>query len=111
MWPIRQLPTGRYTFGLGLLIVGALWAMSRSRVVVDARRVTVVNGFRTRVFEREEVLGVALPQGAPWATVDLADGTSVPAMGVQGSDGDRAKTAVREFRRVLAARTRTDRND
>jgi hypothetical protein len=34
-----------------------------------------------------------------------------PGDGDPGSDGDRAKTAVREFRRVLAARTRTDRND
>ena len=43
--------------------------------------------------------------------MDLSDGTTIPVMAIQGSDGDRAKTAVREFRRVLAARTRTDRND
>ncbi|MDX6359370.1 MAG: hypothetical protein QOH37_2424, partial [Nocardioidaceae bacterium] len=50
-------------------------------------------------------------RGAPWAAMDLSDGTTIPVMGIQGSDGDRAVAAVREFRRVLAERTRTDRDD
>ena len=41
-----------------------------------------------------------LPPGAPWVTLDLADGTTVAAMGIQGSDGDRAKRAVRELRAI-----------
>ena len=47
-------------------------------------------------------IAVHLPPGAPWAVLDLADGTSAPAMGIQGSDGARARTAVRELRAVLA---------
>ena len=38
---------------------------------------------------------IALPlrRGAPWAELDLSDGTTVSVMAIQGSDGDRAKTA------------------
>ena len=38
----------------------------------------------------------------PWAVLDLADGTSQPAMGIQGSDGARARRAVAELRLLLA---------
>ena len=43
-----------------------------------------------------------MPQGAPFPTLDLADGTSRPALGIQASDGDRARQAVRELRLLLA---------
>ena len=43
--------------------------------------------------EWEQVLGVHLPSGAPWATLDLADGTTISAMAFQGSDGRTARTA------------------
>ncbi len=66
----------------------------------------MVNGFRTRRFEWNEVLGVTLRAGSPWAVLDLSDGTSVPAMGIQGSDGDRAKRQVREVRTLVELLTR-----
>jgi hypothetical protein len=47
------------------------------------------------------VLAIHLPPGAPWAVLDLADGTSAPAMGIQGSDGGRARLAVRQVRALL----------
>ncbi|MGI8645404.1 MAG: PH domain-containing protein [Nocardioides sp.] len=84
-----------------LMVVAALLALSRSRVTADAERIVVVNGFRHRDLDRHQVVAVSLPRGAPWATLDLDDGTSVPAMGIQGSDGDRAVQAVRELRTVL----------
>jgi hypothetical protein len=88
-----------------LLALALGHALVRSRVVAEVERLVVVNGYRRREFEWPEVLAVHLPPGAPWATLDLADGTSTAAMGIQGSDGDRARTAVRELRRVLAARS------
>jgi hypothetical protein len=45
-----------------------------------------------------------MPPGAPFPTLDLADGTSRLALGIQSSDGDRARQAVRELR-ALVART------
>jgi hypothetical protein len=88
------------------LLAFSLWfALVRSRVVAQDDRLVVVNGYRRREYEWAEVIAVHLPPGAPWVTLDLADGTSVAAMGIQGSDGDRARRAVRELRGVVAARS------
>ena len=94
--------------GLGGLFFAAGFALTRSRVVALADRLVVVNGYRRREFEWAELIAVHLPPGAPWATLDLADGTTASAMGIQGSDGARARTAVRELRAVIAERTPTD---
>ncbi|QZY30541.1 PH domain-containing protein [Nocardioides coralli] len=86
---------------LGLLIYGAGYALARSRVVATPERLVVVNGYRRREYTWPEVLAVHMPPGAPWAVLDLADGTSQPAMGIQGSDGPRARIAVRELRELI----------
>jgi len=86
---------------LGLAMLALLFALIRSRVVADTDRLTVVNGYRRRDFEWAEVIAVRLPPGAPWVTLDLADGSACAAMGIQGSDGQRAKDAVRELRALV----------
>ena len=85
----------------GLIGLGALFALIRSRVVAQPDRLTVVNGYRRRDFEWAEVIAVHLPPGAPWVTLDLADGNTVSAMGIQSSDGDRARAAVRQLRSLV----------
>ena len=87
---------------LGALFFACGYALARSRVVAETTRLVVVNGYRRREYAWAEVLAVHLPPGAPWAVLDLADGTSAPAMGIQGSDGDRARTAVRELRLLVS---------
>ena len=86
---------------LGLLLYGAGYALARSRVLAESTRLVVVNGYRRREYVWAEVLAVHLAPGAPWAVLDLADGTSQPAMGIQGSDGARAQRAVAELRLLL----------
>ena len=85
----------------GLLAFTLWFALVRSRVVAEESRLVVVNGYRRREFEWAEVIAVHLPPGAPWVTLDLADGTTVAAMGIQGSDGDRARRSVRELRALV----------
>lgn len=87
---------------IGVLGFSAMFALIRSRVVAEAGRLVVINGYRRHEFEWAEIVGVHLPPGAPWVTLDLADGTSTSAMGIQGSDGDRARNAVRQLRRLVA---------
>ena len=83
----------------------ALWfALVRSRVVAEERGLVVVNGYRRREYAWAQVVAVHMPAGAPWVTLDLTDGTTVSAMGIQGSDGDRARAAVRELRRLVDQR-------
>ena len=84
----------------------AWYALVRSRVTATSDRLVVVNGFKRREFAWAQVITVRLPKGAPWATVDLADGTSIPAMGIQGSDGGRARAAVLALREAIAQHSR-----
>ncbi len=87
--------------GFAGLAVAVLHALMRSKVQATSDGLVVVNGYRRHELAWAQVLSVSLPAGAPWATLDLADGTSVSAMGIQGSDGQRARTAVRELRALL----------
>lgn len=89
-------------FALGLLAFTLLFGLIRSRVEAHPDRLVVVNGYRRRDYAWAQVVAVHLPPGAPWVTLDLADGETVSAMGIQGSDGARAQQAARELRRWVA---------
>jgi hypothetical protein len=83
-----------------------LHALTRSRVTATREGLTVVNGYRSRTYVWAEVIAVHLPPGAPWVTLDLSDGRTVSAMGIQGSDGERSRAAVRDLRRLADELTR-----
>ena len=85
--------------GAGFVACG--WALARARVTAEMEALVVVNGFRTRQLDWEEVIAIHLPDGAPWATLDLADGTTISAMALQGSDGGRARDGVRQVRSLI----------
>jgi len=93
--------------GAGLATCG--WALARARVTADRDSLVVVNGFRTRRLEWAEVVAVHFPAGAPWATLDLADGTEISAMALQGSDGRGARDGVRELRALIDRQSSSDR--
>jgi hypothetical protein len=89
---------------VGLAVAGVLHMLARSRVTADDHGLTVVNGLRTHEFEWAEILGVSMAEGAPWPTLDLADGSTIGAMGIQASDGDRARRAVTELATLVRER-------
>jgi len=93
------------TVALVLLAGSVLYALLRSRVEAHADRLVVVNGYQRREYEWAQIIAVNLPPGAPWVTLDLADGETASVMGIQGSDGARARVAVRELRAIVAARS------
>lgn len=101
MFTVFERITMVFLFGLGF---GVWLALMRCRVVASVRGLTVVNGYRRHELEWAQVIAVRLPAGAPWATLDLSDGTTLALFGIQGSDGDRARAAVRELRRRLRLR-------
>ena len=86
-------------FGLLFALVG--WTLGRSRVTATADGLVVVNGLKRRELAWEQVLVVNFPPSAPWATVDLADGTEMAVMAFQSSDGARARAGVRELRALV----------
>jgi hypothetical protein len=89
---------------IGLIVAGVLHMIARSRVTADDEGVTIVNGLRTHEYEWAELLGVSMAEGAPWPTLDLADGSTVPVMGIQSSDGERANRALAELAALIHER-------
>jgi hypothetical protein len=96
---------------LGLIALAVWFALMRSRVTAAESGVTVVNGYRRRELEWSQIVSVNLRRGAPWAGVDLSDGTSISALAIQSSDGSRAIHAVQELRRLVAEHTPVERDD
>jgi hypothetical protein len=96
---------------VGLMMLGAAviaHAMSRCRVDADAEGLTVVNGYRTHRLDWGQVVTVTLRPGNPWAVLDLSDGTTRSAMGIQGSDGARARRQARELRALVDAHSASE---
>ncbi|MGH3310091.1 MAG: PH domain-containing protein [Streptomyces sp.] len=88
----------------GLLFLGVLLLLSRPRVTVGESGVTVVNLTVKRHLDWAEVLGVNLRTGDPWVSLDLADGTSLPAMGIQPGIARQQAIADARTLRALAER-------
>ncbi|QES51136.1 hypothetical protein DEJ50_28145 [Streptomyces venezuelae] len=82
---LERLTTGeRISFVfVAVLLSSVLVLLSRPKVVADESGVTVVNLTTTRRLEWAEILRVNLRQGDPWVFLDLSDGTSLPALGIQ----------------------------
>ncbi|MEU3223411.1 PH domain-containing protein [Streptomyces sp. NPDC006976] len=79
-----------------LLFFGVLALLSRPKVVADDEGVTVVNLTRTRRLSWAEIVRVNLRAGDPWVFLDLSDGTSMPALGIQ--PGIAKQQAIRDAR-------------
>lgn len=90
---------------IGVLILACVHALTRSRVTATAERLVVVNGYRKRELEWAEVVAIGLPSGAPWVRMDLAHGEEISAMGIQATDGQRSRDAVRLLRRIAEEAT------
>jgi hypothetical protein len=94
----------RVTVGFMMLgSIGICHALSRCRIDVDDSGITVVNGYWSRHLEWGQVVAVTLRPGQPWAVLDLNDGTIQSALGIQGSDGARARAQTRRLRALIEA--------
>jgi hypothetical protein len=105
------------TWGIGSRLavlafaVAVLWFLHRLasvRIVARDQVVEVVNILRGRRLEWAEIVGVRLLRDDPWLMLDLADGYSMAAMGVQKADGDHAREQAQRFAAMVNAHTRTD---
>lgn len=97
-WTLLQKGTVIF---LGACFAFVGWLLTRSRATAEMECLVVVNGLRRRQLEWEQIVSIHLPPGAPWATLDLSDGTTVSVIALQGSDGARARNAVRQLRALI----------
>lgn len=83
--------------------------LARVRVIADDAGVTVVNIASSRRLAWAEILQVNLRPGDPWVFLNLSDGTSLPALGIQpGIDKQQAIRDARALRALAEARTIRD---
>ncbi|KRC99158.1 MULTISPECIES: PH domain-containing protein [unclassified Streptomyces] len=108
---LEQLGPGeRLSFILtGALVFWVLAQLARVRVIADDAGVTVVNIASSRRLAWAEILQVNLRPGDPWVFLNLSDGTSLPALGIQpGIDKQQAIRDARALRALAEARTIRD---
>ncbi|MET7652049.1 MULTISPECIES: PH domain-containing protein [unclassified Streptomyces] len=108
---LEQLGPGeRLSFILtGALIFWVLAQLARVRVVADDFGVTVVNIASRRHLEWAEIVQVNLRPGDPWVFLNLSDGTSLPALGIQpGIDKQQAIADARALRTLAETRSLRD---
>ncbi|MGW3176095.1 PH domain-containing protein [Streptomyces sp. NPDC001153] len=90
----------------GALIFWALAQLARVKVVADESGVTVVNIVGERHLEWAEIVQVNLRPGDPWVFLNLSDGTSLPALGIQpGLAKQRAIADAQALRALAEARS------
>ncbi|MCG7207979.1 MULTISPECIES: PH domain-containing protein [Streptomyces] len=86
----------------GALIFWVLAQLARVKVVADESGVTVVNIAAKRHLQWAEILQVNLRPGDPWVFLDLSDGTSLPALGIQPGIAKQRAIADAKALRALA---------
>ncbi|MFB7504441.1 PH domain-containing protein [Streptomyces broussonetiae] len=90
----------------GALICWVLAQLARIKVVADESGVTVVNIVTKRHLEWAEIVQVNLRPGDPWVFLNLSDGTSLPALGIQpGLAKQRAIADARALRELAEVRS------
>jgi hypothetical protein len=90
----------------GALIFWVLARLSRVKVVADESGVTVVNIAGQRRLDWAEIVQVNLRPGDPWVFLNLSDGTSLPALGIQpGLAKQRAIADAQALRALAEARS------
>ncbi|MFJ4515020.1 PH domain-containing protein [Streptomyces sp. NPDC088817] len=105
---LEQLSPGeRVSFAFtGALLAGVLVLLARPKVVADDSGVTVVNIVGRRRLEWAEIIQVNLRPGDPWVFLNLSDGTSLAALGIQpGIAKQQAIADARALRALVEARS------
>ncbi|MEW9548675.1 PH domain-containing protein [Nonomuraea sp. NPDC050783] len=99
-----KLPDRIAIVAFGGAVAYVLHLLGRVRVRADADGLTVVNAVRTHRYAWAQVLDVTLAEGDPWPRVDFSDGRSIGAMGIQGSEKERARRATAELSALIHER-------
>jgi hypothetical protein len=93
------------------LFAGVLFLLARVKVVADESGVTVQNIAGRRHLEWAEIIQVNLRPGDPWVFLNLSDGTSLPALGIQPGIAKQQAIADAKALRALAEARSTARSD
>ena len=105
--------TGDQAYGMGdrllfvLLGVPIFWFCHRhaSVCIKAGEKVEVRNLLKSRTLDWAELFALRFPEGDGWAHFDLSDGTTLPVMAFQRSDGKWGIQQAKRFQELLNERT------
>jgi hypothetical protein len=97
--------------GLGLVIAAGLHRLAAVRVVAGPAGLEVVNIVRRTPLAWAQVVSVRMARDDPWVMLDLSDGQSLAAMGIQQADGAYGIDQARRLARLVAEHSHTERDD
>ncbi|WP_433566441.1 PH domain-containing protein [Nocardia sp. CA-151230] len=86
----------------GLLLAGGVLTLTRPRVRVGRRGVTVRNIVGDSEFQWKDIRGISFPDKKSWARLELAHDEYVPMMAIRSNDKMRAAEAMDRFRELGA---------
>jgi hypothetical protein len=96
---------------VGLAIVWFCWRQATVSATPTPAGLRVRNLATTRTVAWAEIVWVRFGEGRPWVQLDLDDGDTLAVMGVQRSDGERARREARRLSTLVSVRQRTARDD
>ncbi|WP_433192562.1 PH domain-containing protein [Nocardia sp. CA-107356] len=91
--------------GIGLLGAAAVLLLTRPRVRVGKRGVSVRNILGDTEFPWQYIRGVSFPDRKSWARLELVDDDYVPLMAIRSNDKERAAEALDKLRELGAKYT------
>jgi hypothetical protein len=89
--------------GFGVAIAWLMWRYASVAAVPSESGLRVRNLMTTRTLDWAEVVGVHLLVGAPWVSLDLDDGDTLPVMAIQKADGERGRAEASRLSALVAA--------
>lgn len=82
---------------VGAIVILVLLVVARPRLEISDEYLVVVNILQRHQLAWNQVVAVRFAKDAPWASLDLADGTKLNVMAIQNSDGTRAREMALEI--------------
>jgi hypothetical protein len=102
----------RWSFAVFAVLVDiGLWFLARPCLRANHDGLEVVNVWRSRRLSWAQVLAVRLGPGDPWLVLDLDDGTTAAAMGVQSADGERGRRVAAQVAALIDLHSVPQRDD
>lgn len=96
---------------VGFAIVWFCWRQATVSATPTPDGLRVRNLATTRTVAWEQIVWVRFGEGRPWVQLDLDDGDTLAVMGVQRSDGERARREAKRLSTLVSVRQRRGRDD
>jgi hypothetical protein len=100
--------------GFAVVAAGVGWVLARFgllRADPGPEGLVVQNLIRREDLRWEQIVSVRFGDGDPWVMLDLSDGDVLAVMAIQRADGARALAEARRLATLVAAGSRTPRDD